>query len=261
VEAELIAAARRSHAREDDYAPDRARQEGYLHDRPHPASLDLRAGWHDVADQGRTTSCVGWAVADSVLRWQLVKSDRLAPDERLSARYVWMASKEFDQRITYPSTFLEEDGTSLKAGLDVVRKFGAALESELPWDRGLVHGTPEAFNKAARRRRIMAYYNLGDDSSPDITAHYGEWRRWLHESGPVLVLIKLDPYIHTNDGVLEDLDETAVTGSHAAALYGYGPGYFLLRSSWGTDWGDAGYARMTHAYAAEAVIESYGVMV
>ena len=96
----------------------------------------------------------------------------------------------------------------------------------------------------------MAYYNLGDDSAPDLTAHFGEWRRWLHQSGPVLVLIALDPYIHTNDGVLEDLDAAAVTGSHAAALYGYGPDYFLLRSSWGTDWGDAGYVRMSLAYTA-----------
>ncbi len=247
--------ARRSKETGNDYGI----AEAPLGDAPLPERVDLRQPWQTVSDQGHTASCVGWTVADA-LHWHMVKEGRLAPDQPLSPRYVWMSAKEMVQREDFPSTFLEEDGTSLKAGLDVVRKFGAALESELPWAGGLVRGTPEAFNQAARRRRIMAYYNLGDDSS-DITAHFGEWRRWLHESGPVLVLIKLDPYIHTNDGVLEDLDETAVTGSHAAALYGYGPGYFLLRSSWGTDWGDAGYARMSLQYAAEAVIESYGVMV
>ena len=45
-----------------------------------------------------------------------------------------MAAKEWFQRETFPSTFLETDGTSLKAGLDVVRKFGVALEEEFPWD-------------------------------------------------------------------------------------------------------------------------------
>ena len=52
-----------------------------------------------------------------------------------------------------------------------------------------------------------------------------------------------------------------MTGSHAAALFGYGPDHFLLRSSWGPGWGDGGYARMSLDYAAQAVIESYGVMV
>ena len=129
------------------------RRRGVSRRPPCPPELDLREAWHEVADQGHTTSCVGWALADSVLRWQLVKSGRLAPDERLSARYVWMASKEFDERIKYPSTFLEEDGTSLKAGLDVVRKWGLPLERELPFSGNLAHGSPEDFNASATSRR------------------------------------------------------------------------------------------------------------
>ncbi len=249
--------ARRSKETGNDYGV----AEASLGDAPLPESVDLRQPWQTVSDQGHTASCVGWTVADA-LHWHLVKEGRLQPDQPLSPRYVWMSAKEMFQREEFPSTFLEEDGTSLKAGLDVVRKFGAALESELPWEgRAGRTARPKRSTSPPAGAGSWPTTTSATTASPDITAHFGEWRRWLHESGPVLVLIKLDPYIHTNDGVLEDLDETAVTGSHAAALYGYGPGYFLLRSSWGTDWGDAGYARMTHSYAAEAVIESYGVMV
>jgi hypothetical protein len=249
---EAIPNARRSPGAERDYGF----ADAPLGDAPLPESVDLRRPWLPVTDQGHTASCVGWAVADA-LRWHLVEGGRLPQDEPLSARYIWTAAKEMFQREPFPSTFLAEDGTSLKAGLDVVRKFGAALESEVPWEGGLAQGPPEEFNKRARRRRIFAYYNLG--TGPE---HFDEWRRWLHESGPVLVLIKLDPHIHTDDdGILEGFDETQVTGSHAAALYGYGPGYFLLRSSWGTEWGQEGYARMTLEYAEETVIESYGMMV
>ena len=60
---------------------------------------------------------------------------------------------------------------------------------------------------------------------------------------------------------METYDEASADGSHAAALFGYGPDHFLLRSSWGPNWGDGGYARMSLAYAARAVIESYGVIV
>ena len=135
-----------------------------------------------------------------------------------------------------------------------MRKFGVALESELPWD-GFVTKDYEIFNRDVApapdhgllqpRRRLDAH----------------EWRHWLHESGPVAVLIKEDRHLQTTTGDLDDFDEDSVTGSHAAALFGYGPDHFLLRSSWGTDWGDAGYARMSHEYAAQAIIESYGVMV
>jgi hypothetical protein len=251
---EAIPAARRSRGTETDYGPERAE----LPERPLPESVDLRRDWHTVPDQGHTASCVGWTVADSLLRWHLVEARQLAPDQPLSARHVWMAAKETDAREAYPSTFLEEDGTSLKAGLDVVRKFGAVLESELPWN-GFAHGSPEAFNESAKRRRIMAYFNLGDDSVPDRTAHFPEWRRWLAESGPVVVLIKLDRHIQS--ARLDSFDPDSVVGSHAAALFGYGPDHFLLRSTWGPSWGDGGYARMSLDYAAQAVIESYGVMV
>ena len=106
-----------------------------------------------------------------------------------------MSAKETDQREEYPSTFLEEDGTSLKAGLDVVRKFGAVLEDELPWHGRLAAGPPEEFYASAKRRRIMAYFNLGDDTVTDRTVHStsgaagctrtarcSSWSRWTATS-------------------------------------------------------------------------------
>jgi len=253
---DAIAAARRSKAPEDDYDLTKARGDGTLGEAPLPASVDLREPWHEVPQQGHTASCVGWSLADSVLRWHLVKAGRLAPDVHLSARHVWMSAKETDERVEYPSTFLEEDGTSLKQGLEVIRKFGAALESELPWDGSLAAGSPAAFNKSAASRRIVAYFNLYDE---DPQKRFSAWRRWLAEHGPVAVLIKMDAHIET--GKLDVLDAGSVDGSHSAALFGYGPDYFLLRSSWGPEWGEGGYARMSLGYTEQAVIESYGVIV
>lgn len=245
----------RSRGREDDYHPARAG----LGQAPVPESVDLREPWHPVVDQGRTASCVGWTVADSIVRWHLVQAGRLAPDARLSARQVWMSAKETDKRTDYPSTFLEEDGTSLKAGLDVARRFGVVAEDALPWDRGLAAGAPGAFYASAHK--IAAYFNLGDDGVPDRATFFGRWRRWLFEHGPIAVLIKVDKRIEHAGPELDGFDEASVAGSHCAALFGYGPDYFLLRSSWGPGWADGGYARMSLAYTAAAVIESYGITV
>ena len=42
-----------------------------------PEAIDLREEWWEIGDQERTGSCVGWATADSVLRWHFVKAGRL----------------------------------------------------------------------------------------------------------------------------------------------------------------------------------------
>ena len=107
----------------------------------------------------------------------------------------------------------------------------------------------------------MAYFNLGDDTVADRASRIPEWRKWLHQSGPVLVLVVQDRHFREATGELTEFDAASVNGSHAAALVGYGPDHFLLRSSWGTDWGEQGYVRMSLEYTAQAVIESYGVMV
>src|SRR5215813_6135013 len=52
-----------------------------------PTSRDLREPWWTINDQGSTGSCVGWASADSVLRWHFVKAGRLDKAKLLSPRF------------------------------------------------------------------------------------------------------------------------------------------------------------------------------
>jgi len=255
-----IPAARRSRATADDFDAAKAHADGALTEAPLPAEIDLRRPWHTVPDQGRTASCVGWAVADSVLRWHMVEAGQLQPDQPLSARHVWMSAKETDQREEYPSTFLEEDGTSLKAGLDLVRSFGIVLEAELAWDGGMAAGTPEAFYTSAGTRKLVRYYNLGDDTV-DRHGCFDGWRRWMHQRGPVLVLLAIDRGLGAPGPLLSGFDRASAQHSHAAALVAYAPERFVVRSSWGTGWGEGGYAEMDLDYAAEAIIESYGVVI
>src|ERR671914_1509306 len=71
-------------------------ESGRLRDVEPPDEFELHKQHpYDVADQKQTGSCMGWALADSVMRLQLVKEGRLRANQRLSARFVWMASKEW----------------------------------------------------------------------------------------------------------------------------------------------------------------------
>src|SRR5437588_6205920 len=108
---------------------------------PIPDARDLRQGeeWWQIGDQGPTGSCVGWATADSVLRWHFVKAGQLPNDRPLSPRFTWLASKETDEFTSRATTFIETAGTSLKGALDVSRNFGAVPDSVLPFARDYLY--------------------------------------------------------------------------------------------------------------------------
>jgi hypothetical protein len=220
-----------------------------------PASKDLRSSWWRVADQGSTGSCVGWACADSVLRWHFVKAGRIAGTEKLSPRFTWMASKETDPFITRPTTFIEAEGTSLKAALDIARKFGAVRDSVLPFGSGkLYQGEASTFYAIAAQLKILAYFNLG--SSQTI------WRIWLATKGPILTRLNVDATWYDageTGGNLDAYRPATARGGHAVALVGYRPGRFIVRNSWGTGWGDRGFAYASSEYAEQAFTEAYGV--
>ncbi|MBI5853318.1 MAG: C1 family peptidase [Planctomycetes bacterium] len=240
---------------QNDWSPESAESAGLLAAAPVPVAKDLRAGWWAIGDQGSTGSCVGWATADSVLRWHFVNAGRLTQQQLLSMRYVWMAAKETDQFVSRPTTFIEVDGTSLKAALDVARKFGVVLDNDLPFASGkLFAGKADTFYALAAQRRVSAYFNLGTSAAA--------WRRWLAFNGPVLTRLNVDAtwYAATSTkGKLDAYSTSTAGGGHAVALVGYTADRFIVRNSWGTSWGDKGFAYASDAYAAAAFSEAYGV--
>jgi hypothetical protein len=258
---------RPSPAREEDHTPEAAEAAGHLRDVEPPEHVDLRAPWYEVGDQGKTGSCVGWALADSVMWRQMVRKGLLAEEDRLSPRYMWMAAKEMRAKLTQvrgdadwqPTTFLEQGMTDVKSALDVARTFGAALEEDLRWKGALYPGDIEHFYRSAGRRRIARYYRL--DPEEDATAWFAHWRRWIDQHGPVLIVVGVDSRFAAGAPLLDSFDFESASFQHAAALVGYGPSGFLVRCSWGEDWGDGGYAVATEAYLEQANVETYGVVV
>ena len=223
---------------------------------PIPASKDLREStWWKISDQEGTGSCVGWATADSVLRWHFVKANRLPKDELLSPRFIWMAAKEFDQFVSQPTTFIELEGTSLKAALDIARKFGVVADTALPFNSGkLYSGEAMTFYALAARLKIAMYFNLG--------TNLANWRTWLATKGPILTRLGVDATWDNADatqGRLDVYQPSTVRGGHAVALVGYTPDRFIVRNSWGDRWGDKGFGYASLAYAQVAFTEAYGI--
>lgn len=129
-----------SAGKERDWLVDAARAAGI-----HPPSKEIPPnkgpredfGW-PVGNQRATGSCLGWGTADGVLRWHFVMKERITREQSLSVRYLWIGAKETDEFTSRPTTFIEKDGTSLKAALNIPR--GALYRPRRPYSR-TIHRT------------------------------------------------------------------------------------------------------------------------
>lgn len=222
-----------------------------------PASVDLRTAWWKIGDQKLTGSCVGWATAEGVLRLHFVKANRISQTEILSPRFVWMAAKETDEFNNRPSTFIESDGTSLKAALDIARKFGVVKDTILPFASGaLYQNSANTFYAVASQLKIASYFNL--------FKNVGQWRTWLATKGPLLVALSVDSTwdnATSTQGKLDTFMPATARGGHAVSVVGYkADGRFIIRNSWNTTWGDKGFGYATEAYIQAGFFnEAYGV--
>ncbi|MCC6709002.1 MAG: C1 family peptidase [Gammaproteobacteria bacterium] len=223
-----------------------------------PAAVDLRAAWWAVGDQEDTGSCVGWASTDGVMRYHLVKAGKIAQGELLSPRFTWMASKETDQFVSRPETMIEGVGTSLKAAMDICRKYGVVPDKLLPFhvNTKMYTGDEDKFFAQAAQRKAASYYNLGKDLP--------KWRSWLASHGPLLVGLDVDATWMNASAAKSKLDTyqaKTASGGHAVCVVGYTKDKrFIIRNSWGTGWGDKGFVYASEAYIKAGFFnESYGV--
>ena len=222
-----------------------------------PTSKDLRQDWWKVNDQGSTGSCVGWASTDGVMRYQLVTAGKLDKTALLSPRFTWMASKETDTITSRPQSFIEEAGTMLKAAMDICRKYGVVPMDLLPFNitASLYAGDENTFYATAAQRRAASYFNL--QKSPV------QWRSWIANNGPILAGLMVDATwdnATATKGNLDVFQPATTRGGHAVCIVGYTKDRFIIRNSWGENWGDKGFAYASEAYINGAFFsESYGV--
>jgi C1A family cysteine protease len=221
-----------------------------------PSRVDLREDWWAVKDQGSTGACAGFS-SSSLVEYCFTKTKRIKAGETVSPRPIWMAAKETDKFIDYPTTFIEQEGTSLNAVLNFLQRYGCVRESVMPFSSLYSH-TVQQFYAQSAALRIASYYNVGKTQAA--------WKQWISKYGPLYVAINVDSSwmdASKTFGALSQYNTSQIYGGHAVLICGYDSDkdYFIFKNSWGSTWGDGGYAYASSKWCAQAVLEVYGVSV
>lgn len=223
-----------------------------------PAEVDLRSNPHypSVDDQMGTGACVGFAAAATV-QFAFKKAGKNLGD-KIGPRFIWMACKEADQFVERPTTMVELAGTSIKTAVQVLERWGCVTEKHLPMTGGLSTLKEDSFYELAAELCIKGYRYL----------HVAQWTSWLTEQGtPIITAFNVDSsFDNVNVDPTEPLSIYGgnFRGGHAVAIVGFeyrnGTIVFIIRNSWGSDWGDKGHAYVTLGWAMEAFGESWGLI-
>lgn len=202
-----------------------------------PRKVDLRAHCSPVEDQGQIGSCIPCAVVGA-LEYQYRKAGQPAVD--LSRLFVYFNARRMR------GTADTDSGVSVPQGLAAFMAFGAPPESDWPYRPDLLTKVPDQAVYDAARAHVPGEYARVDGAD--------HIRGALAQQFPVPFLFQVPERCYAEAGrtgvmpvpTAAEADAASRESGHAMLLVGYDldAGAYLVRNSWGADWGDQGYCRI-----------------
>lgn len=187
-----------------------------------------------VLDQGSEGACTGFGlatVANYLLRTRSIQPEKSGS---VSPRMMYEMAKRYD-----PWPGHDYEGSSCRGAMKGWQKHGVCRESL--WKhtgRGKQTLSRERSRDAATRP-LGAYYRV---NTRDLTA--------MHAALAEVGVLYVSSDVHSGwddvgaDGVIRS--RTKILGGHAYALVGYDEVGFWLQNSWGPEWGNKGFGRLSY---------------
>jgi len=203
-----------------------------------PGRVDLRSLCSPVEDQGKLGSCTAQALAGALECLDLRDGRGFNDMSRLFIYY--------NERVI-EHTVAVDSGAMLRDGIKTLAKQGACLETLWPYEISKYMARPPAVcYRDAEDRQITSYHRILDD---------GEMRDCLAEGFPfVFGFMVYEGFesvrvARTGRAGMPRKGERAL-GGHAVMAVGYDDTEkrFLVRNSWGAQWGMGGYFTLPYAY-------------
>lgn len=208
-----------------------------------PAAYSMRNLVTEVLDQGSTNSCVSHSVCQA-FRIARRANGELAPLSSCKHNYFHARAYHGDER--------EDGGTYPRSGIKALARFGAPAESEWPWSSPINRRPSWAADRAGYDARSLdSYYRIFDTGGALVDA----LRAAIAAGYPVVfgtAVSRSFTELITAAIVGVPPPSDPIVGRHAMVLVGYYQGpegvRFETCNSWGTGWGNGGFAHLSESY-------------
>lgn len=203
--------------------------------------LDLRKWCSPVEDQGHLGSCVGNSVVGALEFLQLRAGRQLNDLSRLFVYY--------NSRLMHHDQD-KDSGTYIRLAFGTLSTLGTCSESIWPYDTSKVFVRPRlSAYRDGYANKIGSYYSIDSAGSQRVD----DVKEALRAQHPVVFGMYVDnDYIRFYGPGTVPMPRKTRTGGggHAQLIVGYDDNNasWLVRNSWGTAWGDAGYAWVPYDY-------------
>jgi C1A family cysteine protease len=219
-----------------------------------PPSVDLRGQCPAVYDQGQIGSCTANAIGAG-FEFDLTRQ-QLA-DFMPSRLFIYYNERAVEGSIPFDA------GAQIRDGIKSVAKLGVCPETEWPYD-DTPAGSDTRFpdgSKAAQQPTKQCYDDALQHRATTyqrVVRNLDQFRGCLASGYPFVFGFTVFESFETKEvaqtGVMPmPAPHESILGGHAVLAVGYDDASqrFIVRNSWGKDWGDAGYFTMPYAYLTE----------
>ncbi|MCB1179688.1 MAG: C1 family peptidase, partial [Leptospiraceae bacterium] len=206
-----------------------------------PSKVDLRKYMTGIEDQGDLNSCTANAVAGAYE--YLFKRHKGIDSHNVSRLYIYYNARDWD------GTVDEDDGCTIEGAIEGIKEYGACSEKTWPYDEDMYDEEPsdEAYEEG--EKFLVEDVKL-------VPIDLKAWKSALAEGHPIVFGIDLFKTFdsHKKPGLvpMPSKKESAREehGGHAMLCVGYSDQdkVFIVRNSWGDDWGDDGYCYIPYDY-------------
>lgn len=210
-----------------------------------PPTADLRSSCPPVYDQGELGSCTANAIGGAFE----FEQGKLALQQFVPSRlFIYYNERDME------GTVGQDSGARIRDGIKSVVQLGVCPEPEWPYSADLTIVTKKPPSQAftdALQNKAIAYHR--------VSQSLNQMKGCLADGYPfvfgftVYESFESDQVAKTGIVPMPDPNTEQQVGGHAVMAVGYDDKQqrFLIRNSWNTDWGMAGYCTMPYAYLTD----------
>jgi len=203
--------------------------------------IDLRTSCPPVYDQGSLGSCTANAVAGA-FQFDELKQEASIPSFVPSRLFIY-----YNERMIENTPPADDSGAEIRDGMKSINSYGVCTETTWSYDAGYQNKpSPAAYTEALLHKSIQ--YNT-------VNQDLNSLQVCLASGYPIIFGFNVYPEFESDEAAQTGIvsmpksNENPI-GGHAVLAVGYDnlTQMFVVRNSWGPNWGISGYFMMPYAY-------------